>query len=417
MSTNTATVTADPWADPKTSNSMAIGFISAGFTVNSGFVVLTLFACVFYTGCGLMYSPVVCRLSAGSTISSSEKRSASDRWLYSSTTTKGNAMTASDILAALDRIQGTVCVVGSMNADYTVVTERLPGPGETVTGGPLQVLPGGKSGNQAAAAARIGATVYMFGAVGSDANAEFLLGALREAGVDTQHVRHVPGGSGTTVITVDANGENTIVYSPGSNAQVSVDYIEAMRGELTSANVLGLCLESPIETVTAAARIGHEAGVPVLLNNSPFTPVLPDELVQLADILLVNEHEMAQMFGIAEPEDGDWSGFDWLAAADRMRELGFDRAIVTLGGDGSMVLDASCAVASVTRIAPVLVEAVDTTGCGDSFMGAVLAGLASGFELREAAQLASFVSAYAATGLGAQASYGSAAQIRELFVP
>ena len=87
-------------------------------------------------------------------------------------------MTASDILAALDRIQGTVCVVGSMNADYTVVTERLPGPGETVTGGPLQVLPGGKSGNQAAAAARIGATVHMFGAVGSDANAEFLLGAL-----------------------------------------------------------------------------------------------------------------------------------------------------------------------------------------------------------------------------------------------
>ena len=326
-------------------------------------------------------------------------------------------MTASDILAALDRIQGTVCVVGSMNADYTVVTERLPGPGETVTGGPLQVLPGGKSGNQAAAAARIGTTVHMFGAVGSDANAEFLLGALREAGVDTQHVRHVPGASGTTVITVDANGENTIVYSTGSNAQVSVDYIEAMRGELTSANVLGLCLESPIETVTAAARIGHEAGVPVLLNNSPFTPVLPDELVQLADILLVNEHEMAQMFGIAEPEDGDWSGFDWLAAADRMRELGFDRAIVTLGGDGSMVLDASCAVASVTRIAPVRVEAVDTTGCGDSFMGAVLAGLASGFELREAAQLASFVSAYAATGLGAQASYGSAAQIRELFVP
>ena len=326
-------------------------------------------------------------------------------------------MTDFTTLTALSHIHGTVSVVGSMNADYTVTTERLPGPGETVTGGPLQVLPGGKSGNQAAAAARIGAAVRMFGAVGSDANAEFLLGALREASVDTQHVRRVPGASGTTVITVDANGENTIVYSPGSNAQVSVDYIEAMRGELTSANVLGLCLESPIETVTAAARIGHEAGVPVLLNNSPFTPVLPDELVQLADILLVNEHEMAQMFGIAEPEDGDWSGFDWLAAADRMREFGFDRVIVTLGGDGSMVLDASCAVASVTRIAPVRVEAVDTTGCGDSFMGAVLAGLASGFELCEAAQLASFVSAYAATGLGAQASYGSAAQIRELFVP
>lgn len=326
-------------------------------------------------------------------------------------------MTASDILAALDRIQGTVCVVGSMNADYTVVTERLPGPGETVTGGPLQVLPGGKSGNQAAAAARIGATVYMFGAVGSDANAEFLLGALREAGVDTQHVRHVPGASGTTVITVDANGENTIVYSPGSNAQVSVDYIEAMRGELTSANVLGLCLESPIETVTAAARIGHEAGVPVLLNNSPFTPVLPDELVQLADILLVNEHEMAQLLGIAEPEDDDWDAFDWRHAFDKLRGFGFEQAIVTLGGDGSVVLDGTADDPEhrIQRIAPVRVKAVDTTGCGDSFMGTVLAGLASGMTLSQSAELASYVSAYAATGYGAQASYGTAAQIREAF--
>ena len=124
-----------------------------------------------------------------------------------------------EILAGLERIRGTVSVVGSMNADYTVTAERLPGPGETITGGPLRVLPGGKSGNQAAAAARLGADVRMLGAVGSDANADFLLGRLGEAGVDTTGVRHVPGPSGTTVITVDAAGENTIVYSPGSNAQ------------------------------------------------------------------------------------------------------------------------------------------------------------------------------------------------------
>ena len=123
-------------------------------------------------------------------------------------------MSATEILSALDRIHGTVSVIGSMNADYTVTAQRLPGPGETITGGPLQLLPGGKSGNQAAAAARIGATVQMFGAVGSDDNADFLLGALGEAGVNTTHVRRVLGPSGTTVITVDAHGENTIVYSP-----------------------------------------------------------------------------------------------------------------------------------------------------------------------------------------------------------
>ena len=329
-------------------------------------------------------------------------------------------MSATEILSALDRIHGTVSVIGSMNADYTVTAQRLPGPGETIIGGPLQLLPGGKSGNQAAAAARIGATVQMFGAVGSDNNADFLLGALADAGVNTAHVLRALGPSGTTVITVDAQGENAIVYSPGSNAQVTVDYVESVRDVLIHSSVLGLCLESPIETVTAAARMCHEAGVKVLLNDSPFTPSLPVELVEASDILLVNEHEMAQLLGIAEPENDDWDAFDWRHTLDELRGLGFEQAIVTLGGDGSVVLDGVADETGdsdqcIQRIAPVHVRAVDTTGCGDSFMGTVLAGLASGMTLRESAELASYVSAYAATGCGAQASYGTAAQIREAF--
>lgn len=325
-------------------------------------------------------------------------------------------MSSPEVLSALDRIHGTVSVIGSMNADYTVTAQRLPGPGETITGGPLQLLPGGKSGNQAAAAARIGATVRMFGAVGSDSNADFLLERLEDAGVDVSNVRRVLGPSGTTVIVVDADGENIIVYSPGSNAQVTVDYVQSMKNELVSSSVLGLCLESPIETVTAAARMCHEAGVKVLLNDSPFTPVIPAELVEAADVLLVNEHEMAQLLGIDEPEDDDWDNFDWNHAADCMAEYGFKEAIVTLGGDGSVVLDTAAPENKrIIRIAPVKVDAVDTTGCGDSFMGTVLAGLASGFSLQDAARLASYVSAYAATGYGAQASYGNAAQIKARF--
>ncbi|MBW3094785.1 ribokinase [Bifidobacterium sp. 64T4] len=325
-------------------------------------------------------------------------------------------MSSPEVLSALDRIHGTVSVIGSMNADYTVTAQRLPGPGETITGGPLQLLPGGKSGNQAAAAARIGATVRMFGAVGSDSNADFLLEQLENAGVDVSNVRRVLGPSGTTVIVVDADGENIIVYSPGSNAQVTVDYVQSMKDELVSSSVLGLCLESPIETVTAAARMCHEAGVKVLLNDSPFTPVIPAELVEAADVLLVNEHEMAQLLGIDEPDDDDWDNFDWNHAADCMADFGFKEAIVTLGGDGSVVLDTAAPEGErITRIAPVKVDAVDTTGCGDSFMGTVLAGLASGFSLQDAARLASYVSAYAATGYGAQASYGNAAQIKARF--
>ncbi|RSX46058.1 ribokinase [Bifidobacterium castoris] len=323
-------------------------------------------------------------------------------------------MNTAQTLDLLDRIHGSVSVVGSMNADYTVTTERLPGPGETVTGGPLQVLPGGKSGNQAAAAAKLGATVRMFGAVGSDANADFLLGSLADAGVNTNGIRKVLGPSGTTVITVDSTGENTIVYSPGSNANVSVEYVESQRDLLTASSVLGLCLESPLETVTACARMCHEAGVKVLVNDSPFLPQLPAELIANADILLVNEHELAQLLHIEEPEDDDWDGFDWTYAQGRLHDFGFRQAIVTLGGDGSVVLDED-AQEPIVRIPPVRVAAVDTTGCGDSFMGTVLAALASGMTLREAARLASYVSAYAATGYGAQASYGTSVQIRDMF--
>ena len=325
-------------------------------------------------------------------------------------------MSIPEVLSALDRIHGTVSVIGSMNADYTVTAQRLPGPGETITGGPLQLLPGGKSGNQAAAAAKIGAAVRMFGAVGSDSNADFLLEQLEQAGVDVSNVRRVLGPSGTTVIVVDAEGENIIVYSPGSNAQVTVDYVHSMKEQLVSSSVLGLCLESPIETVTVAAQMCHEAGVKVLLNDSPFTPTIPAELIEASDVLLVNEHEMAQLLGIDEPDDDDWDGFDWQNAADRMAEYGFNEAIVTLGGDGSVVLNtAAHEDQRIVRIAPVKVDAVDTTGCGDSFMGTVLAGLASGFSLQDAAKLASYVSAYAATGYGAQASYGTAAQIKARF--
>ncbi len=278
--------------------------------------------------------------------------------------------TTSFPLQLLEHMHGTVAVVGSMNVDYTITTARLPEPGETVAGGPLELLPGGKSGNQAAAAALLGADVRMFGAVGSDSNADFLLDHLAAAGVDTSHVRHVDGPSGLTVITVDASAENTIVYSAGSNAQVSVDYVESKIGELTGADVLGLCLESPIETVTACARMCHEAGVRVLLNDSPFTADLPAELIEHTDILLVNEIEMAQLLDLQPPADDDWSAFDWPLALERLEALGIRQAVVTLGADGSVVLDAT-ADEHVTRIAPVRVDAVDTTGCDVRMFGAV----------------------------------------------
>lgn len=323
-------------------------------------------------------------------------------------------MAAGDVLALLDGLAdacGPLAVVGSMNADYTADVRKLPKPGETVTAGPLRILPGGKSGNQAASAARLGAHALMLGAVGDDANAEFLLGCLNDAGVDVSQVAHVAGASGATLITVDDHGENTIVYSPGSNAAVDAAYVRAHAEAIERADVLGLCLESPLPAVIEAARIAHRAGTTVLVNDSPFRADLPAELIEASDILLVNEHEMAMLLGMEEPSDGDWNGVDWSAVAEALAAYGYRRAVVTLGADGSVVVDEGV----LTRIEAVRVRAVDTTGCGDAFMGTVLAGLAAGAELVHAAQAASYVSAYAATGRGAQTSYGTVEQIRELF--
>lgn len=152
-------------------------------------------------------------------------------------------------LEALKDAPGSVIVVGSMNADYTVTTKRLPKPGETVNGGAMKVLPGGKGANQASAAARLGVNVQLLGAVGEDSNADFLLGKLDEAGVDTADILHVEGPSGTTVITVSAEGENTIVYSPGSNAKASAGYVQSHRTTMLAGLAAG-------HTLLQSAQIG-----------------------------------------------------------------------------------------------------------------------------------------------------------------
>jgi ribokinase len=278
-----------------------------------------------------------------------------------------------------------IVIVGSLNADLVVRTERFPRPGETLHGSDLQILPGGKSANQAVAAGRLGGKVAMVGAVGADGNGDLLLRSVRDSGVDTARVHVLDDVStGTAVITVDSHGENTIVISPGANGRLSVEDI-AHADVLDEAAVLGLCLEIPLDVVLAAARRVHAAGGTVLTNLSPFGDV-PEELLELTDVLLINEHEAAQL-----------------------GEHGVDRSIVTAGSAGCTVLDGPGAP-PVAVPAP-KVDAVDTTGCGDAFMGAAALRLAEGDTLVEAARFAVRVGAFAATREGAQASYPTAEEL------
>jgi len=276
-----------------------------------------------------------------------------------------------------------IVVVGSLNADLVVRTERFPKPGETLQGSDLAILPGGKSANQAVAAGRLGGTVRMIGAVGDDGNGTLLRESVASAGVDTTHVAVRQGvATGTAVITVDAAGENTIVISGGANATLMPEDVPA--DALDDAGVLGLCLEVSIDVVLAAARAGRAAGATVLTNLSPFGAV-PQELLDLTDVLLVNEHEAAEL--------GDH---------------GVARSIVTRGGAGCTVHDGD---ADPVDVDAVRVDPVDTTGCGDAFMGAVALRLDAGDSLVDAARFAVGVGAYAATKPGAQASYPTRAEL------
>ncbi|MGC7093272.1 ribokinase [Amycolatopsis lurida] len=286
-----------------------------------------------------------------------------------------------------------VLVAGSINADLVVSADRRPGAGETVLGGDTVLLPGGKGANTAVAASLIGAEVAMVGAVGDDANGRLLLSSLREAGVRVDLVRTVDRPTGAAYIVVTPDGENSILVSPGANSALEPS---ALDGAFDGARVLAVSMEIPLPTVEHAVIAAAEAGVRVLLNLSPVAKVSPRTL-RAVDVLLVNEHEAAWLLG-TEGTQADPRG---------LLELGPYSAVLTRGAEGALVITAD----EVVEVASPKVEAVDTTGAGDAFTGALAASLADGASLADAARLAVKVAAFSVTRSGAQPSYPRAGEL------
>ncbi|SFO19455.1 ribokinase [Amycolatopsis rubida] len=289
-------------------------------------------------------------------------------------------------------MSAAVLVVGSANADLVVPVDRRPGGGETVLGGDTALSPGGKGANTAVAAGKLGADVALLGAVGDDPYGRLLRDSLSNAGVDTQFVRTVDRPTGIAYITVTPDGENSILVSPGANSALEPGDItdEALDG----VRVLVASLEVPLPTVERAVVRARENGVRVLLNLSPAAEVSPETLAAL-DVLLVNEHEAAYLL---DSEDAD---------PRKLLELGPRAAVVTLGAEGAAVLEGD----KSTTVESPKVEAVDTTGAGDAFAGALAAALADGADLVESAGRAVKVAAVTVTRRGAQPSYPTAAEL------
>jgi ribokinase len=285
----------------------------------------------------------------------------------------------------------TIAVVGSCNVDFVVPVPELPGPGETVLGGDHLRSPGGKGANQAVAAARLGSPVAFVGCAGEDELAATILSALDGAGVDTAWLRRVPDApSGIALITVADGGENTIAVSPGANARVGTDDIAAASSLLSGAAVTLVQLEIPLDAVAAA--VSAAAGT-VVLNPAPARE-LPADLLASVDVLVPNRSELGVLAGVAEP------GTPAEAAELAGTLAGPGAVVVTLGADGAIVVQDG----EHTHVPAAEVDAVDATGAGDAFCGALADGLARGRSLVDATRWAVRVAGASTTRRGAQTS-------------
>ncbi|SDY45312.1 ribokinase [Modestobacter sp. DSM 44400] len=283
----------------------------------------------------------------------------------------------------------SVTVVGSLNEDVLVTVDRLPGRGETVVGSAVRTAPGGKGANQAAAAGRLGGGVAMVGRVGADPAGDRQRAALVAVGVDVDRLLATPGElTGTATIPVEADGgENLIVVVPGANGVLTPADVDV--AEVRRATVVLLQLETPLETVLAAA--GAAGGI-VVLNPAPPQP-LPAELLGLVDVLVPNEHELVRLAGAAEGERSP------AELARLARGLGAGSVVVTLGARGALLVPAE---GNALLQAPPAVQPVDTTGAGDCFCGALAQFLARSAGPAEAVRYAVAAAASSTTGAGAR---------------
>lgn len=293
-----------------------------------------------------------------------------------------------------------IVVVGGVNTDLTARVARFPRPGETLPGHDLAIVGGGKGANSAVAAARMGGRVALVARIGDDPFGPPRRAELAAEGLDLAGLATAPGtATGVALIAVDAGGQNTIVVVPGANAALRPRELAGVA--LEAGDLLLTQLESPLETVGAALRLGAKRGATTLLNYAPYRAEA-HALLPLADIIVVNEHEAAGLLGV--PSLPAAAAHD---AAVALVARGPRAAVVTLGPGGVVAANASGA----RSIPAPSVTVRDTTAAGDAFTGALAAGLAAGTEFFAAVSLAVLAGALTVTKAGAQPSLPTRAEV------
>jgi ribokinase len=292
-----------------------------------------------------------------------------------------------------------ILVVGSLNMDLVVQMPAIPRPGETLLGGRFATFPGGKGANQAVAAARMGARVTMVGRVGGDAFGEQMLKIVGPEGVDTRFIGIDPqNATGVALIEVDAQGQNSIAVASGANFTLTSEDVRSAWEQISQVDLLVMPLETPMETIEAAAQIAKERGARVILNPAPARE-LDQGLLKNIDVLIPNESETERLTGMKIQSEMDARN-----AGMKLLDRGVGNVVLTLGEKGALVVGGTSSRPEFQLIPIFPVQVVDTTAAGDGFVGALATGLGEGLSLIEAARFASAAAAISVTRAGAQPS-------------
>lgn len=286
-----------------------------------------------------------------------------------------------------------ILVIGSLNMDLSIDLAKMPVTGETILGRGIAYKAGGKGANQACAAGRLGGRVRMLGCVGQDEFGQKLVKSLSESGVETDYIkesRDLP--TGTAVIYVDDNGDNSIVVIPGANMACDIEYLKAQDEQFHWCDYVVLQMEIPYEAVWYSVKRAKELGKTVILNPAPAPDKIPEEILSLVDYLTPNETEIIALNGKSKD--------DIRERAEKLLSRGVSNVIATLGDRGALLVNRYGETFYPAR----KVVSVDTTAAGDCFNGAMVAALAEGQSEAEAILFANMASSIAVTRKGAQES-------------
>jgi ribokinase len=289
----------------------------------------------------------------------------------------------------------SIVVLGSANTDMIVRVPRIPRPGETILGGGFSTAAGGKGANQAVAAARAGGRVSLIARVGRDALGDDARAGFEREGIAVEHVLRDPDEpTGVALIFVEESGENAIAVAGGANERLSTSDVERASETIRAASILLMPLETPLETVEAAARVAARAGVEVILNPAPARP-LPESLLQHVSILTPNRFEAEQLTGVAVTDEESAE-----AAARELMALGVNAVVVTLGSQGAV----SVSEQGTEIVGGHSVDAIDSTGAGDVFSGCLATARGEGRSISQALTFANAAAALSVMQAGAQPS-------------